>query len=672
MPSLFVSIVGTQVMGTLHPRNAFLRSCPGGRTILLPTSATQEHARRLQAWIRQNDGGSVAIHTIPMHVGGDDCAAAVVTRLAREAQAGGERIFFNLDGGLNYLIADCVMALGGYAPVFIQSSEMRSLAMDAETGRVFSLPSPETLSVASILDVQGVEWRQASSACAIADWCAQQDIPLPEGCMKNVEIGGITFDLAWNPGSNRINFLKDFRWLPNDSKTRLEQERDLTHWASDRKRGAQMFDRSVHALVHDKKTAHRLVSESCGKIRVCPGEAEFGERAPIRNALKKLFARKAVHKDAPEELKVPALAREAALEDNTLIVSVGSNIVPTLMALCSHAPRHAVLCCTKALEGRAQRIRQLKELWGLESVRIVSVAVEGSYLERLLPPPAEGARVSINITPGTKGQGAMLAWWGRRHDCSVWSIDNRSGQCFPLFAPHGEKPVPAIPCPMESRFLVEGVALRSACGLAPDERPLFRTLLAFMRAALDEGKDARVMRGHVSAGGMRLVPGQDKTWHLEGNGETFSFSIRGGEWLEKLAASALEEAGFSDVRYRVRFSWPEDIEKAIRQNPQHDIPEDRDVFSQDLDVAGSRHNEIVVISCKADPNSPVEKAAVEVASTGERFGRFALRVLLHLGQKESMMYKNNVMIIGWRQLCRTKELFSIIQKLHASLRTTEE
>lgn len=672
MPSFFVSIVGTQVMGTLHPRNAFLRYCPEGRTILLPTNVTQEHARRLQAWIKQNDGGSVAIHTIPMHVGGDGSAAAVVTRLAQEAQASGERFFFNLDGGMNYLIADCVLALGSYAPVFIQSSEMRSLAMDTETGRVFSLPSPESLSVASILDVQGVEWRQTSSACAIADWCEQQELPLPEGCMKNVEIGGITFDLAWNPGSNRINFIKDFRWLPDDSKKRLELERDLTHWASDRKRGSQMFDRSIHALVHDEKTAHRLVSESCGKIKVCGDAAEFGERAPMRNALKSLFERKAVHKDTTEELRIPPLTREAGLEDNTLIVSVGTNIVPTLMALCSHAPRHAVLCCTKALEGHAQRIRDLKDRWGLESVRIVSVAVEGSYLERLLPAPVEGARVSINITPGTKGQGAMLAWWGRMHNCSVWSIDTRNGQCSPLFAPHGEKPIPTIPCSMENRFLIEGVALQSACELTPDEKALSRKLLAFMRAALDEGKDAHVMRDYVSADGMRLMPGQDKTWHLEGNGEAFSFSTKGGEWLEKLAAAALEEAEFSDVRYRVRFSWPEKLEKAIRQNPQHDIPEDRDVFSQDLDVIGSRNNKIVVISCKADPSSSVEKAAAEVASTGERFGRFALRVLLHLGQKESVMYKDNVMILGWRQLCRTKELSSLIQKLHDSLRTTEE
>ena len=72
---------------------------------------------------------------------------------------------------------------------------------------------------------------------------------------------------------------------------------------------------------------------------------------------------------APRPLKPQKQKAEAPLEDGTLIVSVGTNIVPTLTALRSHKARHAVLCCTRELEDRAKRIREEKEFFGLESVR---------------------------------------------------------------------------------------------------------------------------------------------------------------------------------------------------------------------------------------------------------------------------------------------------------------
>ena len=670
MSHVFVSIVGTQIMGTLHPRRVFLRTCPGGKSILLATDGTRELALRLKAWAQENDGCDVDILPIPMTAGTKDGAAAVAVRLAEETQAAGGRLFFNLDGGLNYLVADCVMALGACRPVFMQSSEMRTLAFDTEAGLVKRLPDADTLSVQDILALQGVSWSRAGSSSPLVQWCSQHGVTLPEGCETNVVIDGVTFELAWNPGSNRISFLKDLRFLPADSSERLSRERALIHWAVDRKRSAQMYDRRVYAVVHDEKTEHRLRSESCGKIEAFDDRGELGEHTPLRRKLTKIFERKAVFMEASETLRPPKQKALPPLEDGTLIVSVGTNIVPTLVAMRSHKARHAVLCCTRELEERAVRIQSAADFFGLESVRIVQTTVEGNYLENLLPAPAEGAEVCINITPGTKGQGAMLAWWGCRHGCSVWSIDNRQGLCVPLFAPHGERPVRAVPCDMETRFRIEGVLLRETKELSQEDRLLYRTMLAFMRAALDEGGDDGVMKKAVSAGGMSLEPGKDKVWTLNGNGTEYRFSTEGGEWLEKLAAAALEEAGFSNVRHRIRFSWPEEMEKNIRR-AKHLSPDD-DVFSQDLDVAASRNNDIVVMSCKANPFSSVKEAAAEVASTGERLGRFALRMLLYFSEKDSFMGERNVMVLGWRHLCRREELLKIIETLRFSLQTTEK
>ncbi|HJD98108.1 hypothetical protein [Mailhella massiliensis] len=670
MSHTFVSIVGTQIMGTLHPRQAFLRACPGGRSILLATKATEEHALRLKSWAARHDGCDVDILSIPMTAGTKESASAVVARLAEEAEASGGRIFFNVDGGMNYLIADCVVALGNHRPVFIQSSEMRSLAFDTETGLVERLADADRFSVREMLELQGVEWSRAASSSPLVDWCAQQGMALPEGCETGLAIDGVTFDVVWNPGSNRINFMKDMRFLPKDSKERVNIERKLVQWAADRKRSTQLYDRRVYAVVSDEKTAHRLQTESCGKIEVLDRTGEFGEHSPLRGKLEKVFARRAVFKDASETLKPQKQKAESPLEDGTLIVSVGTNIVPTITALRSHKARHAVLCCTKDLEDVAKRIKNAADFFGFESVRIVRVTVEGNYLETLLPAPAEGAHVSINITPGTKGQGAMLAWWGRSHGCSVWSIDNRNGLCVPLFAPHDEQPLKVVPCDMETRFLVEGALLRSCGELSEADREMCRVMLAFMRVSIDEDRDDDVMKRAVSAGGMRLEPGKGKEWVLTAGGTAYRFSTEGGEWLEKLAAAALEEAGFTDVRYRVRFSWPEAIEKTIRR--ENSLSSETDVFSLDLDVTGSRNNDIVVISCKANPYASVEDAADEVAATGERLGRFALRMLLHVNEKLFSMHGDNVMVFGWRLLCRREELLKLIETLRLLLRTTEE
>ncbi|MBR3880730.1 MAG: hypothetical protein IKJ34_03945, partial [Mailhella sp.] len=668
------SIVGTQIMGTVHPRNAFLKAFPGSRSILLATFKTQEHALRLKDWAAKNDGGDVEIRSIPMTVGTEDCAAAVISRIAEEAAANGDRVYFNVDGGLNYLIADCVLVLNDWKPVLLQSSEARSLACDTASGLVECLPSPDLLSVRDILELQNADWSQSPSTGALSYWCGKYDIALPEGCMEKVVIDGITFDLAWNPGSNRINFLKDFRSRSGSSEERLAVERNLTHWASDRTRSAQIYDRKVYAIVSDAKTEHRLHSESCGKIEVCNCEAEFGERAPLREKLRKIFSRKIALKDTVEMLKAPAQTKERPLEDDTLIVSVGTNIVPTLVALRSHKPKHAVLCCTKNLEEHAERIRSSAEIFGLESVRIVRVAVEGSYFEKLLPVPAEGARVSTNITPGTKGHGAMLAHWGRTHGCSVWSIDNRLGRCVPLYAPRGEQPVEAVPCDMETRFRVEGVELLQSGDFPHDELELYQGLLAFMRVALESGKDGAVFKEDVSVEGMslRLVSKNRKRWKLERNGSAYEFSFEGGEWLEKLAAVAMAEAGFEDVRYRIRFSWPEEIEKDIRQKHVERIDSTTEVFSLDLDTIGSWKNDIVVISCKSNPYFPKDTAADEIAATGERLGRFALRMLLHIGVKKPFLHGEKVMVFGWRTLCQKEEFLRIIENLRSAQRTTEE
>ena len=90
---------------------------------------------------------------------------------------------------------------------------------------------------------------------------------------------------------------------------------------------------------------------------------------------------------------------------------------------------------------------------------------------------------------------------------------------------------------METRFRMEGVLLREYGELSQEDRRLYSAMLTFMRAALDEGRDADVMKKSVSAGGMTLHTGGDKEWVLTGNGEEFRFSRKGGGVVGKAGRS---------------------------------------------------------------------------------------------------------------------------------------
>ena len=675
MSRIFLSLVGTQVMGTLQPWMALAEQDGVVPAVLLATDKVRPVAETLRQWGIDSGQGEARIIDIPNTLDGDDAAPAVIARLVEEAERDGLRPAFNLNGGLNSMISACVLALEPCAPMLIQASTDRVVITDQRDGVVQVKPLPEPLSIQALLRLQGVEYRQITpKGWSVSQFCERGRIALPAGALHDVEIDGISFELVWNAGDNRPSFLVKHLFPPSEAVTRKEQERDLTHWATSRERSYQIHDRRTIALVQDEKSAERLARESKNRIEVINVDGWGKEPYILRKPLIELFSPPKAAKTVAQRLDLPKPTIAPPLADNTLIVAMGTDPISTLLAVASHRPRHLVICYSPTPEVvvvQAKRLAKLESELGLKSVRLVSVPVEGLFLDQRLPRPEKGARVHVNISPGTKGQGGMLAAWAARHGGVVWSLDSRVKRCTPLCAPYGEKPLPMHGVDPTLLLQLEGQQLLDE-GFIPnemrEESALWKELLAFMRAALTEGKDGDVLRRHVEAAGTGLQRTGPKEWTFQGKKKQFSFSQSGGEWLEKLAAVAFTQAGAKYVRARVRLRWDEFNENKARKAAElsamrQDAAVVDPVFRLDLDVIGAWGPDLFLVSCKSNPDSEVESAAREVLHTSANLGRFGLCMLAHMGCVKSFVHETGVLVLGWRELCQPEVLRELFQQL---------
>lgn len=665
----FVSLVGTQIMGTLQPWLAFFKEYGPCPAYLLPTARTKPVAERLEAFAAEKGMGEVIILDVSSNLNATDSALANLELLAPEAQANDTRLCFNLDGGMNYMICACLLALAPYEPLLIQAGRERIVIEDTKTGETKVLRMPDPFSCEALLELQGVPYKLDKK------WKKNKffnSFKLPPRCIENIEIGGIAFDLAWNPGNNRFCFVKDCRWFNKDNKRELE--RDFAHWSTDRDRCGQIYDKSVYALTDDANSEERLRKESGLQIEVCDF-SEAGARSERMGALQKWFDKS--YRQNKGRILRPEKAKQDKMRDNTLVVCVGKNLVSTIAAICSHKPDHLVLCAAMndkdgIVASYATNIAKFKHKLGLESVSVINFGREGLYAEELLPEAeSDACDIHVNISPGTKAQGGGLARWAKKHGFRIWSLDKARQRCATIGAEADQLPLKL--CDPALCFQLMGVDLLS-CGLAQedlakDER-FFKLLMAFMREAVKLGikETSDILKSKDQIGGYSLscrqsAPGETRISIRHGHSKPLEFFSRKGAWLERLAAFALIAAGGKQPRVNLKAAWRDQVAPGPHENTE-DMP-----HRLEHDVVGEFEGDYVLISCKSDPAQDIEKAAEEAEDTAVNLGHFALSMLAHYGSPKSC-YDDRTVIIGWRELCQPKVLSETIRELRKKQSTT--
>lgn len=692
---VFVSMTGTQVLGVLQPLMVLAKNSGPLDIRLLHTAHTRPEALRIRDFCAERGLGKVTLSEVGHLLTGENSAPRKVQEIAESLARSGERLCLNMDGGMNYMLSACVLALARFRPLLIMASRERAIIYDTADDSCMVRRLPEPMSPEEILALQEVEYSTGSKvnpdlcdSYPLAKLIREKGIKLPASFLSNVEVSHIVFDLVWNPGNNRLSFFKDWRFTIPDNNSRLERERDFAHWSTDRKRCGQIYDKRTCALVWDEKSRQRLVEDSGGQIEVLELKSRYvdnGREITAPEKLTKIFTSRQP-KVRERQLEKPEGNDLPPMRDDTLVVCVGTNLISTLVAICSHKPKHLVLCYNmqdKRVHEYARRIDEYQEALGLDSVTLARYPLEGIFPEQYLPVARPGAKnIMVNISPGTKGQACMLSLWAGCHGYDVWSLKNRGRVCSPISASEDAKDIPMEMCDPLLVFKIMGKNVlensKTEADLARD-LPWLDAMLEFMRRLARAGENFRDVwrKKGFTLGQDTLSPLGDYRWRLSLDGKHHDFEKENmGVWWEKVCARALQKAGARKIRLNLGIRWDSETEQALLEkfdNAKH---------LMELDVVGACDGDLVLISCKSkelhedtrEIREPADKdsldyVAGEVHSTAAALGRFALSMVSDLGASKSML-ENRVTILGWRELCEPEKLREHINSLRRRAGTT--
>lgn len=687
----FVSIVGTQAFGTLEPLLVLYEKYGAMQIRLLHTAKTLETARRLLEYIAENGLGEAKLLRVSQSLDGEDAVPQILARLAQEANESGRRLCFNLDGGMNYLIAVAAMELDKHDALCIQCSKDRAVLTDLRDGSHHALRLKKALPPAEILKYQGAPYEANlktnpdKAFYPLARLLKDAGVTPPANAMQNVAIDNLVFDYVWNPGNNRLCFLKDWRFESAEGEL-VARDRDFAQWAKDRTRGGHLYDREIYALVQNKSSRERLEADSGGKIKTVlfarPKKGLPRVSSDEADSLRKIFGAKPP-KVTEKRLDIPPAPDLPPLKNDTLVVCVGTDILTTILAIRAHKPKHVLLAWSRdnpLVKEYAERIHKYARELGVDSVASADFKLEGIYADHVLPVAEKGARVVVNISPGTKGQGAMLARWAARNGHEVWSLHNASAACSPLKAPPETPPFPLEICDPALLFRLMGREIledgASETDLAPDFDWL-DALLAFMRRLDANGLDmvTALEKGYLANGGDVLKKTGSDRWLLRLKGRQYSFHLEGrGAWFEKLCARALLNAGAAHVRLNLKLNWDEEnLQKFARIYGEGNVTHQRE-----FDVIGSFKGKLVLLSAKSYPlrekEAPkdcvtLEKAVQDARDAAHVLDKFTLSLVTHLGSTKKSP-DDRVAVLTWRDICHPNTLATQIMELARGRSTT--
>ena len=630
----FVSIVGTQIMGTVNPLLSLLaEGMPLSSACLLYDDDVADIAERLKAFCSSRGLEALLYRydLFPERKSGGVSAGDAMLKVVKESKIRNERCIVNVNGGTNRHLTECLLAASSLAPSLVQSTKERVLlSSNSWDGSGLWCKTTEVLPTGELLRLQGVSWASAPVAAddrTVERFCQNsRTLRLPRGALVNVSICGQDFDAVWNRGNNRLAFLAWWFHGIRDASNeeRLDRIRALARWAADRKQSGHVYDRDVYVGVPDETSAEHLRIEGGGKI-----EALVLKDTDAKiDALTRWFSPCAMQKSQPVE---PKKRKPHELPEEALVMALGLQPASTLNCIASHRPRNLVLLGTfdkvKSISCMAQAIEGLKDKLGVERVIRINCDFEGSAIPAVLGTPSNPAGIAVNASPGTKGQGAFLALWAARHGCQVWTLEPQTQKVVRL-----DKHAQALDLlAIDPRILLE-VKEGDRCEFADD---FYREVHSFCDGLLDAVASAgsfwdilKYVKKHAPN---RLAP---------------------GEWLELAACRAFERAGAAHVHHRVRLRGSKDWEHGVRA--RHDFGDDKEVHLQDMDVVGSFGGAFFLVSCKANPQdeTSMDMVAREARNMAASIARGTLPMLCHAGCREPYFdEKAKVSVFGLKELC---------------------
>lgn len=420
------------------------------------SKGTLEESEKIKSYCEQHGYPPVKIVEF-------DRTENLAAEFVKDATSDGKKVLFNIEGGMNYSVAqymsELVKSSLEHSVIISDGSVYRTVPLkqsfencdwDSETLKI-----PE-LSVEDIFAIQDVKYEKKEEKTEFGKFVEShlEKQNLPKSLIYNVTLNKLTFDLVWNCGGNHLAFLVSpfgKKGTSQDSDKKLERLRSYLKWAAGKNNQKQIYD--FHFYVVCEAGNHIDTTKIQGRGKAIPlesygyvekdkfyggGERRIDLSKKLSFELSLLLSRKNV----PEFGKLSKSEEnntKVEVVDNTFITSFGKDPSSTIAALLSHLECHTylktvLLLCTPVLIKQCNKFITILKSYPSQflkqiNFKIVKTDVKGRSIPYILSAKSDIKNVEVNATPGTKGQAAFLTLFAQNNDFPVWTLNQKEVLC---------------------------------------------------------------------------------------------------------------------------------------------------------------------------------------------------------------------------------------------------
>lgn len=420
------------------------------------SKGTLEESEKIKSYCEQHGYPPVKIVEF-------DRTENLAAEFVKDATSDGKKVLFNIEGGMNYSVAqymsELVKSSLEHSVIISDGSVYRTVPLkqsfencdwDSETLKI-----PE-LSVEDIFAIQDVKYEKKEEKTEFGKFVEShlEKQNLPKSLIYNVTLNKLTFDLVWNCGGNHLAFLVSpfgKKGTSQDSDKKLERLRSYLKWAAGKNNQKQIYD--FHFYVVCEAGNHIDTTKIQGRGKAIPlesygyvekdkfyggGERRLDFSKKLSFELSLLLSRKNVP-EFGKLSKSEEISTKVEVVDNTFITSFGKDPSSTIAALLSHLECHTylktvLLLCTPDLIKQCNKFITILKSYPSQflkhiNFKIVKTDVKGRSIPYILSAKSDIKNVEVNATPGTKGQAAFLTLFAQNNDFPVWTLNQKEVLC---------------------------------------------------------------------------------------------------------------------------------------------------------------------------------------------------------------------------------------------------
>ncbi|RMD97174.1 MAG: hypothetical protein D6812_15750, partial [Deltaproteobacteria bacterium] len=347
-----------------------------------------------------------------------------------------------------------------------------------------------------------------------------------------------------------------------------------------------------------------------------------------------------------------------------LALCLGDDPSATLISLCTHQPRRAILFYdgyTPLIVEKARQIRKWARRLPVETIDFVPTDHLGRGIRRWLS--RENEEIRVDITPGTKAQSValMTARCGE-----VWHLRNDLGAAKALLGT-GRKPLAAPDLITQAWIMGEEIIEEGSdsANLAEVDQDMLGLLARFLddwiKQLPKKEWNLRALRSmQLGPNRVEIEEGKISVYY---NGEMKRGILpqtEGGYWFECLVENAFRQAGVEEMRRSLKIGWPWDR----KQHPSKK-------FRAEIDLFGRIAHRFLIVSCKVGKTKGAYVREIEAVA--RIFGRFTIPILTQpkvnpKTVQESVAARGGVVRLGIREIAEPARFREILQKVFKARR----